>query len=103
MFKRITNVFVSLVQKYLPDAFLFAIFLTIITLVAGVFSTGQSLFTMINHWGNGVWSLLAFSMQMALVLVTGHTLASSKPFKGLLKTMAKVAKTPTQAILAVSF
>ena len=102
MFKKLTNVFVTLVQKYLPDAFLFAIFLTIITLVLGTVSTGQSLFTMINHWGNGVWSLLAFSMQMALVLVTGHTLASSKPFKGTLRSLAKVAKTPTQAIFAVS-
>ncbi|WP_313233151.1 short-chain fatty acid transporter [Tissierella praeacuta] len=103
MFKKLTNVFVSLVQKYLPDAFLFAIFLTIITLVLGVAFTGQSLLTMVNHWGNGVWALLAFSMQMALVLVTGHTLASSKVFKGTLKRMAKLAKTPTQAIMAVSF
>lgn len=103
MFKKVTNLFVSLVQKYLPDAFLFAIFLTIITLVAGVFVTGQGLTAMISHWGNGVWSLLAFSMQMALVLVTGHTLASSKPFKGALRGMSKLAKTPTQAIMAVSF
>ena len=58
---------------------------------------------MINHWGNGVWSLLSFSMQMALVLVTGHTLASSPPIKKILKSLAKIAKTPTQAILAVSF
>ena len=103
MFKRITNIFVKLVQKYLPDAFLFAIFLTFITLVGGIIVTGQGLITMIDHWGSGVWSLLAFSMQMALVLVTGHTLASSRPFKSFLKSMANIAKTPTQAIMAVSF
>lgn len=103
MFKKITNVSVALVQKYLPDAFLFAIFLTIITLVLGASFTGQSIFAMINHWGNGVWSLLAFSMQMVLVLVTGHTLASSKPIKKGLTSLASIAKTPTQAILAVSF
>ena len=103
MFKKITNASVSLVQKYLPDAFLFAIFLTIITLVLGGIFTGQSIFDMINHWGNGVWSLLAFSMQMVLVLVTGHTLASSKPIKNGLTRLASIAKTPTQAILAVSF
>ena len=103
MFKKMTNVFVNLVQKYLPDAFLFAIFLTIITLVFGVINTGQSLLDMINHWGDGVWNLLAFSMQMALVLITGHTLASSTPIKKGLHNLAKVANTPTQAILAVSF
>ena len=36
MFQKITNFFVSLVQKYLPDAFLFAVFLTIATLILGV-------------------------------------------------------------------
>ena len=102
MFKKITNFFVSLVQKYLPDAFLFAIFLTIITLVLGIVFTGQTLMDMVNHWGNGVWALLAFSMQMALVLITGHTLASSKPVKSFLKKLASFVNTPTQAIFAVS-
>jgi short-chain fatty acids transporter len=26
-------------------------------------------------WGSGFWNLLAFSMQMAMILVTGHALA----------------------------
>lgn len=103
MFKKVTNFFVALVQKYLPDAFIFAIFLTIITLGLGMKFTSQSLMDMIGHWGNGMWALLGFSMQMALVLITGHTLASSKPVKKLLVKMASFAKTPTQAILAVSF
>lgn len=103
MFKKFTNACVTLVQKYLPDAFIFAIFLTIITLVLGVTFTGQSFISMLNHWGNGIWSLLAFSMQMVLVLVTGHTLASSPPIKNGLRKLASFSKTPTQAILAVSF
>lgn len=103
MFKKITNFFVALVQKYLPDAFLFAVFLTIATMGLGVIFTGQSIFEMINHWGTGMWALLGFSMQMTLVLVTGHTLASSRLVKGGLTSLAGVAKTPTQAILAVSF
>ena len=27
---------------------------------------------MAQHWGNGFWNLLAFTMQMSLILVTGH-------------------------------
>ncbi len=102
MFKKMTNFFVSLVQKYLPDAFLFAIFLSIVTLILGVVFTGQSLMAMIDHWGNGVWALLAFSMQMTLVLVTGHALASSNLIKKGLKNMTKPANTPEQAIFWVS-
>lgn len=102
MFKKFTNGCVALVQKFLPDAFIFAIFLTILTFILGIIFTHQGPLDMIVHWGEGFWSLLAFSMQMALVLVTGHTLALSKPVKKGLRSAASLAKTPTQAIFAVS-
>jgi len=41
-------------------------------------------------------------MQMALVLVLGHTLASAKPFKKILTKLASIPKTPFQAIVMVS-
>ena len=65
--------------------------------------TSQSPLEMINHWGNGFWGLLSFSMQMALVLVTGHTLASAPVVKRFLVALAKPCKTPLQAIVAVTF
>ena len=102
MFKKFTNGCVTLVQKYLPDAFIFAIFLTILTFVLGMAFTHQGPLDMIVHWGEGFWSLLAFSMQMALVLVTGHALALSRPVKKGLRSAASIVKTPTQAIFAVS-
>lgn len=103
MFKRFTNACVALVQKYLPDPFLFAIVLTIVVFILGIVATGQGPMDMITHWGAGFWNLLAFSMQMALVLVTGHTMASAPIIKKGLSRLASVAKTPGQAILAVSF
>jgi len=102
MFKKFTNGCVALVQKYLPDPFLFAIVLTILVFVLGIITTGQGPLDMVIHWGNGVWSLLAFSMQMVLVLVTGHTLASAPIVKKGLNKLASIPKTPTQAIFAVS-
>ncbi|MBF8982807.1 short-chain fatty acid transporter [Lutibacter sp. B2] len=66
-------------------------------------TTNQGLVPMINHWSGGFWALLAFSMQMALVLVTGHTLANAPIIKKGLTNLAKIAKTPTQAIVAVTF
>ncbi|MCT4604779.1 MAG: short-chain fatty acid transporter [Marinisporobacter sp.] len=103
MFKRITKLFVSLVQKYLPDPFLFAVILTLVVLGLGMVTTGQGVVDMVMHWSGGFWKLLAFSMQMALVLVTGHTLANAPIIKRGLNSLAKIAKTPTQAILAVTF
>ncbi|MDO5713266.1 MAG: short-chain fatty acid transporter [Tissierellia bacterium] len=103
MFKKFTSGCVALVQRLLPDAFIFAILLTILTFVLSLITTGQSVLQLVEHWGNGVWSLLPFTMQMALVLVLGNALASSKPVKNLLIRLAKIAKTPTQAIMLVSF
>lgn len=103
MFKKLTNASVALVQKYLPDAFIFAIILTIITFVLSFITTGQSFGQLIMHWGNGIWSLLSFTMQMVLVLVLGNAFASAPAIKKLLKSISKVAKTPAQAIMLVSF
>ena len=103
MFKKLTRGCVKLVQKYLPDPFLFAVILTLIVLIMGITMTGQSLMAMLGHWNNGFWSLLAFAMQMTLVLVTGHTLANAPIIRRALNRMAKATKTPLQAIVAVTF
>lgn len=102
MFRKFTNGCVNLVGKYLPDPFLFAVILTILVFAMGIFSTGQTPLDMIGHWSGGFWSLLAFSMQMALVLVTGHTLAQAPIIKKGLRNLAGIPKTPGAAIFAVT-
>lgn len=93
----------SLVSRYLPDPLVFAILLTIITFALGVFLTQSSVLDMVNMWGDGFWNLLAFSMQMALVLVTGHALASSDPIHKLMVKLSSIAKTPRQGVMLVVF
>lgn len=102
MFKRFTNGCVTMVQRYLPDPFLFAVILTFVVLGLSMIFTGQGFAVMIGHWNTGFWKLLAFSMQMALVLVTGHTLANAPIMKKGLSKVASIAKTPGQAILTVT-
>ncbi len=102
MFKKFTNGCVNLVQKYLPDPFIFAVLLTFFVLILGVVLTGQSPLAMTIHWSKGLWTLLAFSMQMALVLVTGHALANAPSFKKGLKSLSKIPKSPSQAIILVT-
>lgn len=55
-----------------------------------------------RYWGNGFWGLLAFAMQMLLVLVTGFMLANSPPVKRLLRLIATIARTPGSAIVLVT-
>lgn len=103
MFKKLTNASVRMVERLLPDAFIFCVILTVLAFFLAIVTTGQTPMQMILHWGNGVWGLLLFSMQMALVLVLGNAFATSGLIKGFLRSIAKKAKSPLQAIVLVSF
>ena len=89
----LTSFFDRLVQRYLPDAFLFAIILTIFVYFLGVILTDNGPMEMVTHWGNGFWDLLAFGMQMSLVVVTGFILASTPVVKRFLAKLSDLAKT----------
>jgi short-chain fatty acids transporter len=62
MLNRLTRVFTNLSQKYLPDAFVFALILTLVVFIAGIFIEEKSPLLMIKYWGDGFWNLLKFSM-----------------------------------------
>ena len=106
VFKKFTNGCVRVVNRWLPDAFLFAIILTLIVFVAAMCATGMGPVEVIAKWGDakgGFWNLLAFSMQMALVLVFGSAMASARPCKKALRTVAALCHNDKQAILVTTF
>ena len=105
MFKKFTNGCVNVVNRWLPDPFLFAIILSIVVYVAAMFATGMGPIQILSEWGSssGFWSLLAFSMQMALVLVLGSAMASAKICKKGLGAIASLAKNKRSAILITAF
>ena len=105
MFKKFTNGCVRVVNRWLPDPFLFAIILTIVVFIASMIGTQQSPIALVNSWGNssGFWGLLSFSMQMALVLVLGSAMASAKVCKNILGAIASIAKDKKSAILVTTF
>lgn len=102
MFKKFTNGCVKLVQRFLPDAFVFCIILTIIVFIAAMPVTGMNPIEVATAWGDGVWNLLAFSMQMALVLVLGSALANAPAIKNIIIKLAGVPKKPASSIAFVT-
>ena len=92
MFKKFTNGCVKLVQRFLPDAFVFCIILTIVVFIAAMPVAGMNPIEVANAWGSGVWGLLAFSMQMALVLVLGSALANAPAIKRIIVKLAEYRK-----------
>ena len=102
MFQKIIRFCVKLVQKYLPEPFIFAVILTLLAFIIAIPVCHQSPIEVVEHWGDGVWSLLAFAMQMALVLVSGSALASAPSIKRGISAMAALPKTPAGAIALVT-
>ena len=93
---------VRLVQRWLPEPFIFAILLTIVAAIIAMPICRQTPLEVIEYWGGGVWNLLAFAMQMALVLVCGSTLAAAPAVKQGIAAMARIPRTPTAAIALVT-
>lgn len=93
---------VKLVQRWLPEPFIFAIVLTIVAAFLAMPICHQTPVEVIEHWGGGIWNLLAFAMQMALVLVCGSTLAAAPAVKKGISALAGIPKNPSAAIALVT-
>ncbi|WP_233407957.1 TIGR00366 family protein [Marinomonas spartinae] len=57
LLQKISQFFVVLLQRYLPDPFIFAIVLTLVVFVMVMPSTGQSPMHVVNAWAGGFWEL----------------------------------------------
>lgn len=102
MFKRFTNACVKLVERYLPDPFLFAIVLTMVVFAASAIFTGNTVMDVLAAWGNfssGIWNLLKFSMQTSMIVVFGSALAKTPAFTKLINKVASYAKDNVSAII----
>lgn len=102
MIRRMADFFTRLMERYLPDAFVFAVILTLVVFVAGVFGQEKTPMQMAVYWGDGLWNLLAFSMQMALILVTGYVLAMAPVVQRMLRRLAAQTATMPRAVVVTT-
>ncbi|WP_286229816.1 short-chain fatty acid transporter [Neobacillus mesonae] len=97
MLNRMAGRFSKLVERYLPDAFVIAVLMTLFVFVVGFFMKPQAPMELFQSFGDGFWVYLAFTMQMVLLLMTGMTLASVPAVGRLLEALASKVKTANQA------
>ena len=102
MFQKLINGSVKLVQRWMPEPFIFAIILTFVAALLAMPICRQTPVEVVVNWGGGVWGLFAFAMQMALVLVTGSALASAPALKKGIAWLSSLPKTPVAAIALVT-
>ena len=88
-------------ERWFPDAFVFAL-AAIVLVFAGGLSIGVAPAKLATEFGNGFWSLVNFTMQMAIVIVGGFVVASSPPIARLTRWLASIPKTPRGAVAFVA-
>ncbi len=88
-------------MKYIPDPSIFAVLLTFIAFVAGIFVTKVSPMGMVQNWYRGLWELLTFSMQMALMVVTASAVSNAPAIKKWIQRLASIPNGSRQATYMV--
>lgn len=99
---KITAFFTELMRKYLPDPFVFAILLTLLTMVLAFAVESRPVNLVVEDWGKGFWSLLGFTTQMAVILVMGYVLAAAPVVNRFMDKIASHVHTPRQAIIVAT-
>ncbi len=89
-------------ERWVPDAFIFAIVATLVIVVAGLTATASTLGQVIDSWGHGFWDLIPFTLQMALIIITGHVLATSPAMGRLIRRVAGWPASPRAAVALVT-
>ncbi|MFZ5441868.1 MAG: short-chain fatty acid transporter [Myxococcota bacterium] len=106
---RVAARFMAWAERWIPDAYVFALLATVVIVIAawarllGGRSAGDAALEVINVWGAGFWELLPFTLQMALVIITGSVLATTPPMFRLIVRLASVPTTTRGAVAWVAF
>jgi short-chain fatty acids transporter len=99
---RLARRFTAWAERWVPDAFVFALVATLLVFVAGLTVGHAGPLELVDSWGNGFWELVPFTMQMALIIVTGYVLASSRPVARAIAGLARLPRTARGATVMVA-
>lgn len=93
----------TVVERWMPSPFVFAILLTYFVFVAGLLATESGAVELLQFWYGGFWAFIGFSMQMVLILMTGFVIAYHPRVNALLQRLAEIPNSGAQAAAFVGF
>ncbi len=102
MLRAVARPLVNLVERWMPDALVFAIILTFVVALMALWLTDSTPLEILRGWGDGLAGLLEFIAQIAIVLVLGYTLAHTGPVERMLRSIARFPRTPAMAYAFVT-
>lgn len=101
MLRKLTRIFVRYAERYIPDPYLYALILTFVTAIAAFVFTPSDANKIVASWYDGIWAILAFAMQMALILSTGVALGEAGPVRALLQRIASIPSNQSGAVVTL--
>ena len=94
--------FTAWAERWIPDAFVFALVATLLVVATAAASGKAGLLEVVSIWGGGFWKLSEFTLQMAMIVVGGYVVATSRPVYRLIARLAAVPRTPRGAVAFVA-
>jgi len=88
-------------ERWFPDAFALALIAVVVVFLASV-AAGASVFEAAQWFGAGFWDLTAFTLQVAMIIVTGYAVATSPPVFAIISRLADVPRQPRTAMAFVA-
>ncbi|NVO17260.1 MAG: short-chain fatty acid transporter [Rhodoplanes sp.] len=101
-FARFAIVFTNWSERWYPDSFVFAA-LTVIGVAIAAVSLGGKPLDVAVAFGTGFWTIIIFTMQMAMVVITGFVVATSPPAAAFIDWIARLPRTGRGAIAFIAF
>ncbi|MCI7305871.1 MULTISPECIES: short-chain fatty acid transporter [Trueperella] len=98
----VASFFTNLMRRWLPDPLVIAIILTLLAMILAMTWGGSTPMMVVQYWGDGFWNLLAFTMQMTVILLAGYMLAKTPIVDRLLDRLAETVKSPRAAIILIT-
>lgn len=99
---KLSVAFTHWAERWFPDAFVFVILGVLIVAIANL-ATGASPMKIANGFGQGFWTLIPFTMQMAMVTITGYVVATSPPCTRLIRWLAAIPSSGRGAVAWAAF
>ncbi|THD67833.1 short-chain fatty acid transporter [Robertkochia marina] len=102
MTERLGKVFTDVYKRNMPDAFVFALLLTVLCTVLALIFMPVSPLEVVSAWYEGFWMLLEFGMQMVLLVITGYSIALSPFLNKRIDALGALLKSPRQVYFFVT-
>ena len=101
MLWKISKKFQVSAEKFIPDAIVFCLGLTIVIFIVGLFVPGSHPLTMLNGWYDKMWEQIGFAFQMSMLVLMTSAAAQAPQVRKVLTGISRLPKSRVSAILCI--